>query len=125
MNEKRLAKDFLNEIDKLIQGNYTPSKNGTAFDDTEEVKLAKYILKEDFSKESHLREALKKRLLDKFWKYRFSPDYELSEEELDYVAAGHSLKEDSACAKCGCKRSRSTIATATCPDCGHSRNEHM
>ena len=134
MNEKKLAENFSKEIEKLIEGINGPNKIEVNNDYEDELILARCILHEDFSIQSHIKEDLKKRLLTKFndnkncsrqqREYSFDED-ELSEEELDYAAGGHSLKEGSACAKCGCKRNRATITTATCPDCGHSRDEHL
>lgn len=134
MNEKILAKMFSEELDQLAQGNPEPNKTEFLDEYAEEVKLVEAILREDFSRESSIREDLKKRLLDKFntriesgnqQNKGFNADDELSEEDLDFVAGGHSLKEESGCTKCGCKRSRATITTAICPDCGHNRDDHM
>lgn len=135
MNEKILAERFSQEIDKIVKAVHKPGNTEDYDEYKDELRLAEAILKQDFSKESTLKDDLKKKLLAKFnapEESNFRPhnksiylEDELSEEELDYAAGGHSLKEESACTKCGCKRSRAAITAAICPDCGHSRDEHM
>ena len=135
MNEKILAEKFSEQIDRLVKGIHPPSKTDADDACKDEIRLVEAILRQDFSAESPIKAELKKGLLDKFKTRKeanprqqsesFYSDDELSDEELDYAAGGHSLREESACTKCGCKKSRATIAGAICPDCGHARDEHM
>ncbi|KUO73815.1 MAG: hypothetical protein APF77_17180 [Clostridia bacterium BRH_c25] len=130
MSEKYKVESFNKELDALLKGVYKADQPGNA----DELQLVEKILKEDFSDESQLKQKTKKRLLDKInarksgkqgQGYSTFDEDELSEEELDYASGGLAIREEGVCSKCDCKRSRVSISTAKCPECGHSRDDHM
>lgn len=137
MSEKFKVESFNKELDALLKGAYKADQPGGADEQLQhkdELELADKILKEDFSDESQLRQETKKRLLDKIkarknsmqgQNYSLPDEDELSVEELDYASGGLAIREEGFCSKCSCKRSRVSISTAKCPECGHSRDEHM
>jgi len=135
MNEKILAERFSEQIDRLVKDVHKTKMSEKHDECRDELRLVEAILQQDFSTESSLKAELKRSLLDSFSSPKelnptqqtksFYSEDELSEDELDYAAGGHSLREEVACTKCGCKRSRVTIASIVCPDCGHARDEHM
>lgn len=137
MSEKYKVESFNKELDALLKGVYKVEQHSSVDEQPQykdELKLVEKILKEDFSDESQLKQETKKRLLDKINARNNSKqgkdnslvdEGELSMEELDYASGGLAVREEGACSKCGCKRSRVSISTAKCPECGHSRDEHM
>ncbi|KUO64320.1 MAG: hypothetical protein APF84_09795 [Gracilibacter sp. BRH_c7a] len=137
MSEKYKVESFQKELDALLKGVYRVDQTRGGDENIHhrgELKLVEKILKEDFSDESQLKQETKKRLLDKLnakkctrqeQDHSFLEEDELSVEELDYASGGLAIREEGACSKCGCKRSRVSINTAKCPACGHSRDEHM
>lgn len=137
MSEKYKVESFNKELDALLKGVYEVEKSSGVDEQLhhkDELELVEKILKEDFSDESRLKQETKKRLLDKInarksrkqgQDYSLPDEDELSEEELGYASGGLAIREEGVCSKCDCKRSRVSISTAKCPECGHSRDDHM
>ncbi|CDX00146.1 Hypothetical protein DPCES_0259 [Desulfitobacterium hafniense] len=122
MNEKQQAEIYLTYLERLIAG----EKDLGVVEEPEIRKLlflAETILTHDLSSNSKLRDSLKEKILAQLGQVNpvdlreFSRDEELTEEDLEYVAAGFSQQLGwQKCPRCGSRLGKST-GDRECPNC--------
>lgn len=119
MTDLTKAEQYLIYLDRILAG----EKDIGPVADVEVaalLRLAQNMIAVDISVNSEIRENLRKELLERISQadhYIQELEDELTEEELQYAAAGlQGLATENICPRCGARR---TMSLGSCPHCGY------
>lgn len=119
MTDQTKADLYLVYLDRILAG----EKDIGPVEDVEIaelLRLAQNMIAVDISVNSEIRENLRKELLERIFQtdhYIQELEYELTEEELQYAAAGLQGQDgENICPRCGARR---TMGLGSCPHCGY------